>query len=195
MHGKYIRKEGEKEMKNAIPLPPFGKSKEDIDIFVNRLQMLIRNNDGVLTGSTIWHEILYFFRIDLEKDIRDAFGIGDLKTKIRGLKSVFLNIDFERGGYYLSFDVDEGTKEDIYTDDLSEALATVNKELNKIHAKTGVKIEIGFNRIRPGEINVETVKDNIHYCINLYKGELDEVDDITLPIKRAIDISLRQVTK
>lgn len=182
-------------MKNAIPLPPFGKSKEDIDIFVNRLQMLIRNNDGVLTGSTIWHEILYFFRIDLEKDIRDAFGIGDLKTKIRGLKSVFLNIDFERGGYYLSFDVDEGTKEDIYTDDLSEALATVNKELNKIHAKTGVKIEIGFNRIRPGEINVETVKDNIHYCINLYKGELDEVDDITLPIKRAIDISLRQVTK
>lgn len=182
-------------MKNVIPLYPFGKSKEDIDIFVGRLQMLIHNNDGVLTGSTIWHEILYFFRIDAEKDIQDAFGIGDLKTKIRGIKSVILDIDSEQGGYYLSFDIDESANEGNNIDDLSEALATVNKELNKIHAKTGVKINIDFNRMRPGEIGIESVKDNVRYRINICKSELDGVDDITLPIKRAIDISLRQVAK
>lgn len=180
-------------MKNVIPLYTHSKCARATEPFIERLQMLIDDNSGNLTGLTIRNEILFAFDVDAEKEILKTFKIKDLNCEICGLKSALLSLDFD-DGYSLYFEVDENIKK-CDTDSLSEALSAVYKELNKLQSSENIKMEIGFDRMRPGEINVDVIKDNRHFRITVSKSELDEVEDVTAPIKRAIDIALKQVAK
>ena len=79
-------------MKNAIYLNSdlVRYAKDNVDALLKKLDVLIQNSGGVLSGDTIRFEILYYLGIDYEKEIMNAFGIEYLKTKICGIKYVEL---------------------------------------------------------------------------------------------------------
>ena len=181
-------------MKNTIYLNSdlLKYAKDNVEALLKILDVLIRNSGGVLSGDTIRSEILYYLGIDYEKEIMNAFGIEDLKTKICGIKSAELCNDVFANRIFLFFEGDIFVKKDSSTSDLAAALANTYEELNSLQEKTGVEmqISIGFTGVK-----VKSLKDNTVLSTFISKSELDKVADITAPIRNAIDNSIQQITK
>ena len=112
-------------MKNAIYLNSdlVRYAKDNVDALLKKLNVLIQNSGGVLSGDTIRSEIIYYLDIDYEKGIMNAFGIRYLKTKIYGIKSVELYNDVFTNRAFLLFKGDIIVEEDNRTNNLSAALA------------------------------------------------------------------------
>ena len=180
-------------MKNAMHLNSdlVRYAKDNVDALLKKLDVLIRNSGGVLSGDAIRFEILYYLGIDYEKEIMNAFGIKNLKTKIYGIKSAELYNDAFDDAFLL-FKGDIIVEEDNRTNNLAAALANAYEELNSLQEKTGVEmqISIGFTGVK-----VKSLKDNTVLSTFISKSELDKVADITAPIRNAIDNSIQQITK
>ena len=180
-------------MKNAMYLNSdlVRYAKDNVDALLKKLDVLIQNSGGVLSGDTIRFEILYYLGIDYEKEIMNAFGIKYLKTKIYGIKSAELYNDAFDDAFLL-FKGDIIVEEDNRTNNLAAALANAYEELNSLQEKTGIEmqISIGFTGVK-----VKSLKDNTVLSTFISKSELDKVADITAPIRNAIDSSIQQITK
>ena len=181
-------------MKNAMYLNSdlVRYAKDNVDALLKKLNVLIQNSGGVLSGDAIRFEILYYLGIDYEKEIMNAFGIEDLKTKIYGIKSAELCNDAFDNRIFLLFKGDIIVEEDNRTNNLAAALANAYEELNSLQEKTGVEmqISIGFTGVK-----VKSLKDNTVLSTFISKSELDKVADITAPIRNAIDNSIQQISK
>ena len=181
------------KMKNAIYLNSdlVRYAKDNVDALLKKLNVLIQNSGGVLSGDAIHFEILYYLGIDYEKKVMNAFGIKHLKTKIYGIKSAELYNDAFDDAFLL-FKGDIIVEEDNRTNNLAAALANAYEELNSLQEKTGIEmqISIGFTGVK-----VKSLKDNTVLSTFISKSELDKVADITTPIRNAIDSSIRQITK
>ena len=181
------------KMKNAIYLNSdlVRYAKDNVDALLKKLNVLIQNSGGVLSGDAIHFEILYYLGIDYEKKVMNAFGIKHLKTKIYGIKSAELYNDAFDDAFLL-FKGDIIVEEDNRTNNLAAALANAYEELNSLQEKTGVEmqISIGFTGVK-----VKSLKDNTVLSTFISKSELDKVADITAQIRNAIDSSIRQITK
>ena len=167
-------------------------AKDNVDALLKKLNALIKNSGGVLSGDTIRFEILYYLGIDYEKEIMNAFGIKHLKTKIYGIKSSELYNDDFANRAFLLFKGDIIAEEYNRTNNLAAALENAYEELNSLQEKTGVEmqISIGFTGVK-----VKSLKDNTVLSTFISKSELDKVADITAPIRNAIDNSIQQITK
>ena len=180
-------------MKNAIYLTSdlVKYAKDNVDALLKKLNVLIQNSCGVLSGYAIRFEILYYLGIDYEKEVMNAFGIKHLKTKIYGIKSAELYNDAFDDAFLL-FKGDIIVEEDNRTNNLAAALANAYEELNSLQEKTGVEmqISIGFTGVK-----VKSLKDNTVLSTFISKSELDKVADVTAPIRNAIDNSIQQITK
>ena len=167
-------------------------AKDNVDALFKKLNVLIQNSGGVLSGDAIRFEILYYLGIDYEKEIMNAFGIEHLKTKIYGIKSAELYNDAFDNRAFLLLKGDIIVDEDNGANNLAAALANAYEELNSIQEKTGVEmqISIGFTGVK-----VKSLKDNTVLSTFISKSELDKVADITAPIRNAIDNSIQQITK
>jgi hypothetical protein len=192
MYGKYIREEGEKEMKNAIYLDNdfIRENQDSVNALLRRFETLINSTDGVLTGQIIWRTILHALNINTKQEILDAFGLFSLEDKIYDIKSVVLYKDAKTYDTYLLFNVRNDNEEDIDTSKAAEAFAKVYARLNELQEKTGVKIAA---KITTDGIEIESYKDNIVYRIIIPKRELDEVVDITIPIENALEVAIKKV--
>ena len=181
-------------MKNAMYLNSdlVRYAKDNVDALLKKLNVLIQNSGGVLSGDAIRFEILYYLGIDYEKEVMNAFGIKHLKTKIYGIKSAELYNDAFGDPAFLLFKGDIIVEEDSRTNNLADALANAYEELNSLQEKTGVEmqISIGFTGVK-----VKSLKDNTVLSTFISKSELDKVADITAPIRNAIDSSIQQITK
>ena len=181
------------KMKNAIYLNSdlVRYAKDNVDALLKKLNVLIQNSGGVLSGDAIHFEILYYLGIDYEKKVMNAFGIKHLKTKIYGIKSAELYNDAFDDAFLL-FKGDIIVEEDNRTNNLAAALANAYEELNSLQEKTGVEmqISIGFTGVK-----VKSLKDNTVLSTFISKSELDKVADITAPIRNAIYNSIQQITK
>ena len=181
-------------MKNAIYLNSdlVRYAKDNVDALLKKLNVLIQNSGGVLSGDTIRFEILYYLGIDYEKEIMNAFGIEYLKTKICGIKYVELCNDILVDRIILLFKGDIIVDEDNRANNLAAALANAYEELNSLQEKTGVEmqISIGFTGVK-----VKSLKDNTVLSTFISKSEIDKVADITEPIRNAIDNSIQHITK
>ena len=181
------------KMKNAIYLNSdlVKYAKDNVDALLKKLNVLIQNSGGVLSGDAIHFEILYYLGIDYEKKVMNAFGIKHLKTKIYGIKSAELYNDAFDDAFLL-FKGDIIVEEDNRANNLAAALANAYEELNSLQEKTGVEmqISIGFTGVK-----VKSLKDNTVLSTFISKSELDKVDNITEPIRNAIDSSIQQITK
>ena len=180
-------------MKNAIYLTSdlVKYAKDNVDALLKKLNVLIQNSCGVLSGYAIRFEILYYLGIDYEKEVINAFGIKHLKTKIYGIKSAELYNDAFDDAFLL-FKGDIIVEEDNRTNNLAAALANAYEELNSLQEKTGVEmqISIGFTGVK-----VKSLKDNSVLSTFISTSELDKVADVTAPIRNAIDNSIQQITK
>ena len=167
-------------------------AKDNVDALFKKLNVLIQNSGGVLSGDAIRFEILYYLGIDYEKEVMNAFGIKHLKTKIYGIKSAELYNDAFDNRTFLLLKGDIIVGEDNRTNNLASALANAYEELNSLQEKTGVEmqISIGFTGVK-----VKSLKDNTVLSTFISKSELDKVSDITTPIRNAIDSSIQQITK
>jgi hypothetical protein len=192
MSGKYICKEGEKEMKNAIYLDSdFVREKMDsVNVLLRRFETLINSTDGVLTGQMIWRNILHALDINTEQEIIDAFGLFSLDDKIYDIKSVVLYKDAKTYDTYLLFNVRNANEENIDNSKAAEAFAKVYARLNELQEKTDVKIAA---KITTDGIEIEASKDNLVYRIIIQKFTLDEAVDITIPIENALDDVMRKM--
>ena len=181
------------KMKNAIYLNSdlVRYAKDNVDALLKKLNVLIQNSGGVLSGDAIHFEILYYLGIDYEKKVMNAFGIKHLKTKIYGIKSAELYNDAFDDAFLL-FKGDIIVEEDNRANNLAAALANAYEELNSLQEKTGIEmqISIGFTGVK-----VKSLKDNTVLSTFISKSELDKVADITAPIRNAIDNSIQQITK
>ena len=181
-------------MKNAMYLNSdlVRYAKDNVDALLKKLDVLIQNSGGVLSGDTIRFEILYYLGIDYEKEVMNTFGIKHLKTKIYGIKSAELYNDAFDNRAFLLFKGDIIVDEDNRTNNLASALANAYEELNSLQEKTGVEmqISIGFTGVK-----VKSLKDNTVLSTFISKSELDKVADITEPIRNAIDNSIQHITK
>ena len=181
-------------MKNAMYLNSdlVRYAKDNVDALLKKLNVLIQNSGGVLSGDAIRFEILYYLGIDYEKEVMNAFGIKHLKTKIYGIKSAELYNDAFGDPAFLLFKGDIIVEEDSRTNNLADDLANAYEELNSLQEKTGVEmqISIGFTGVK-----VKSLKDNTVLSTFISKSELDKVADITAPIRNAIDSSIQQITK
>ena len=179
-------------MKNAIHLSNdlLIQCKSDaINIMLKRFESVIKATDGVLSGNIIWRNFYHSLGVDIEKEIRDAFGIHDLQDKIYGIKSVVLYKDPSTYETFLLFNVDNGNEEEVSARDAAEAFAKVYAKLNSLQEKYGVKIDA---TITTDGINIESSKDNLVYRIIIPKRELDVVD-ITILIENALDIAIKKM--
>ena len=180
-------------MKNAMHLSSdlVRYAKDNVDALLKKLNVLIQNSGGVLSGDAIHFEILYYLGIDYEKKVMNAFGIKHLKTKIYGIKSAELYNDAFDDAFLL-FKGDIIVEEDNRANNLAAALANAYEELNSLQEKTGIEmqISIGFTGVK-----VKSLKDNTVLSTFISKSELDKVADITAPIRNAIDNSIQQITK
>ena len=181
-------------MKNAMYLNSdlVRYAKDNVDALLKKLNVLIQNSGGVLSGDAIHFEILYYLGIDYEKKVMNAFGIKHLKTKIYGIKSAELYNDAFDNRTFLLFEGDIIVEEDNRTNNVAAALANAYEELNSLQEKTGIEmqISIGFTGVK-----VKSLKDNTVLSTFISKSELDKVADITAPIRNAIDNSIQQITK
>ena len=181
-------------MKNAMYLNSdlVRYAKDNVDALLKKLDVLIQNSGGILSGDTIRFEILYYLGIDYEKEIMNAFGIKYLKTKIYGIKSAELYNDAFDNRAFLLFKGDIIVEEDNRTNNLASALANAYKDINSLQEKIGVdmQISIGFTGIK-----VKSLKDNSVLSTFITKSELDKVADSITPIRNAIDSSIRKITK
>jgi hypothetical protein len=171
MSGKYICKEGEKEMKNAI------YNEENIESMCVYLVFEIED------------EVQKEFSTDcVTKDISDIYAyINEINTKT--LMKASIEITTVRAT--VNFPKDDPVEHDI-VNNIFDSVRAVYKGLNKIKEETGVKTGVVITGLG---IHFDSVKDKLGFSISVEKKELDNAADMRMPIKNTIDIAIKKVTE
>lgn len=97
-----------KEVYLKCGMIPYKKS--SVNALIDRLYTITKSNYGVLSGNVIWFELLDRLGVKSEKEILDAFGINDLKSKIYNITGIGLYQDIESMCVYLMFKIDDSVK-------------------------------------------------------------------------------------
>jgi len=106
-----------------------------VTVLVNRLDELMKSNYGVLTGNTIWFELLDRLGVDAEKEILETFAIKDLKSKIYGINDIGLYKEPETMSLFLMFKIDEDQKE-CGTRNVAKHLAEIRDYIKMIKSES-----------------------------------------------------------
>lgn len=149
--------------------------KSSVNALIDRLYTITQSNHGVLSGNVIWFELLDRFGRESEKEILDAFGIKDLKSKIYNITDIGLYQDIESMCVYLMFKIDDSVKcgTECVTKDISDIYAYINEINTKTQLKASVEITtVGATVNFPKDDPVEhDIVNNIFDSVRtVYKG-------------------------
>jgi hypothetical protein len=116
--------------------------KNAVNFLIDRLYSIAKSQFGVLSGQVIWFELLDRLGIEAEKEILEAFGINDLKSKIYGISDIGLKQDVESMCVYLAFMLEEEVQNECSTECVAKDIADIHMYVNKIQTNTQLKSDI-----------------------------------------------------
>lgn len=162
-----------KEVYLKCDMIPYKKS--SVNALIDRLYTITQSNYGVLSGNVIWFELLDRLGVESEKEILDAFGINDLKSKIYNITDIGLYQDIESMCVYLMFKIDDSVK--CGTECAAKDISDIYAYINEINTKTLMKASIEITTVRatvnfPKDDPVEhDIVNNIFDSVRaVYKG-------------------------
>lgn len=162
-----------KEVYLKCDMIPYKKS--SVNALIDRLYTITQSNYGVLSGNVIWFELLDRLGVESEKEILDAFGINDLKSKIYNITDIGLYQDIESMCVYLMFKIDDSVK--CGTECAAKDISDIYTYINEINTKTLMKASIEITTVRatvnfPKDDPVEhDIVNNIFDSVRaVYKG-------------------------
>lgn len=129
-----------KEVYLKCDMIPYKKS--SVNALIDRLYTITQSNYGVLSGNVIWFELLDRLGVESEKEILDAFGINDLKSKIYNITDIGLYQDIESMCVYLMFKIDDSVKcgTECVAKDISDIYAYINKIETNSQPKANIEV-------------------------------------------------------
>lgn len=129
-----------KEVYLKCDMIPYKKS--SVNALIDRLYTITQSNYGVLSGNVIWFELLDRLGVESEKEILDAFGINDLKSKIYNITDIGLYQDIESMCVYLMFKIDDSVKcgAECVAKDISDIYAYINKIETNSQLKASIEV-------------------------------------------------------
>lgn len=127
-----------KEIRLKCDMIPYKKA--SVNALIDRLYTIAQSNYGVLSGNVIWFELLDRLGVESEKEILDAFGLNDLKSKIYNITDIGLTQDLENMCVYLMFQIDDTVKTG--TECVAKDIADIHAYVNKIQTNTQLKSDI-----------------------------------------------------
>lgn len=129
-----------KEVYLKCDMIPYKKS--SVNALIDRLYTITQSNYGVLSGNVIWFELLDRLGVESEKEILDAFGINDLKSKIYGISDIGLHQDVESMCVYLVFEIEDEVQKECSTDCVTKDISDIYAYINKIETNSQLKANI-----------------------------------------------------
>lgn len=163
-----------KEVYLKCDMLPYEKS--SVNKLIDRLYTIAKSNYGVLSGNVIYIELFNrCLGVEAEKEILEAFGIHDLKSKIYGISDIGLHQDVESMCVYLVFKIDDSVKcgTECVAKDISDIYAYINKIETNSQLKANVEVttdgaSVSFPKDDPVEHDiVNNVFDSVRA---VYKG-------------------------
>lgn len=149
--------------------------RRSVNALIDRLYTITQSNYGALSGNVIWFELLDRLGVESEKEILDAFGINDLKSKIYNITNIGLCQDIESMCAYLMFKIDDSVKcgTECVAKDISDIYAHINKIETNSQLKANIEVatdgaSVSFPKDDPVEHDiVNNVFDSVRA---VYKG-------------------------
>lgn len=129
-----------KEVYLKCDMIPYKKS--SVNALIDRLYTITQSNYGVLSGNVIWFELLDRLGVESEKEILDAFGINDLKSKIYNITDIGLYQDVESMCVYLVFEIEDEVQKECSTDCVTKDISDIYAYINKIETNSQLKANI-----------------------------------------------------
>lgn len=165
-----------KEVYLKCDMLPYEKS--SVNKLIDRLYTIAKSNYGVLSGNVIYIELFNrCLGVEAEKEILEAFGIHDLKSKIYGISDIGLHQDVESMCVYLVFEIEDEVQKECSTDCVTKDISDIYAYINEINTKTLMKASIEITTVRatvnfPKDDPVEhDIVNNIFDSVRaVYKG-------------------------
>lgn len=130
-----------KEIYLKCDMLPYEKS--SVNKLIDRLYTIAKSNYGVLSGNIIYFELFKrCLGLEAEKEILEAFGLSDLKSKIYGISDIGLWQDIKNMCVYLVFKMEEEVQKECSTDYVAKDIADIHAYVNKIQTNTMLKSDI-----------------------------------------------------
>lgn len=116
--------------------------RRSVNALIDRLYTITQSNYRALSGNVIWFELLDRLGVESEKEILDAFGINDLKSKIYNITNIGLCQDIESMCAYLMFKIDDSVKcgTECVAKDISDIYAYINKIETNSQLKANIEV-------------------------------------------------------
>lgn len=165
-----------KEVYLKCDMLPYEKS--SINKLIDRLYTIAKSNYGVLSGNVIYIELFNrCLGVNAEKEILEAFGIHDLKSKIYGISDIGLKQDVESMCVYLVFMIEEEAKKECSTDCVAKDVSDIYAYINEIETKSPMKANIeittdgaAVNFPKDDPVEHDIVNDVFDSVRAVYKG-------------------------
>jgi hypothetical protein len=136
-----------KEVYLKCDMLPYEKS--SVNKLIDRLYTIAKSNYGVLSGNVIYIELFNrCLGVEAEKEILEAFGIHDLKSKIYGISDIGLHQDVESMCVYLVFEIEDEVQKEFSTDCVTKDISDIYAYINEINTKTLMKASIEITTVR-----------------------------------------------
>lgn len=130
-----------KEVYLKCDMLPYEKS--SVNKLIDRLYTIAKSNYGVLSGNVIYIELFNrCLGVEAEKEILEAFGIHDLKSKIYGISDIGLHQDVESMCVYLVFEIEDEVQKECSTDCVTKDISDIYAYINKIETNSQLKANI-----------------------------------------------------
>lgn len=130
-----------KEVYLKCDMLPYEKS--SVNKLIDRLYTIAKSNYGVLSGNVIYIELFNrCLGVEAEKEILEAFGIHDLKSKIYGISDIGLHQDVESMCVYLVFEIENEVQKECSTDCVTKDISDIYAYINKIETNSQLKANI-----------------------------------------------------
>lgn len=130
-----------KEVYLKCDMLPYEKS--SVNKLIDRLYTMAKSNYGVLSGNVIYIELFNrCLGVEAEKEILEAFGIHDLKSKIYGISDIGLHQDVESMCVYLVFEIEDEVQKECSTDCVTKDISDIYAYINKIETNSQLKANI-----------------------------------------------------
>lgn len=162
-----------KEVYLKCNMIPYKRS--SVNALIDKLYTITQSNYGVLSGNVIRFELLDRLGVESKKEILDAFGINDLKSKIYNITDICLYQNIESMREYLMFKIDDSVKRgtECVANDISDIYAYINKIETNSLLKANIEVttdsvSVSFSKDDPVEHDiVSNVFDSVRA---IYKG-------------------------
>lgn len=135
-----------KEICLKCDMLPYEKS--SVNKLIDRLYTIAKSNYGVLSGNVIYIELFNrCLGVNAEKEILEAFGIHDLKSKIYGISDIGLKQDVESMCVYLVFEIEDEVQKECATDCVTKDISDIYAYINEINTKTLMKASVEITTV------------------------------------------------